>query len=186
MQQTEVIVNKLRSWCRGEGINESHALLTKVPQNTEVAQIEETLQTIKCLGRVRVRGRMLDESTDQILVLCECREKLRNADIPRESLRAEIREVKSMFAALSSQSLQDTADKHDKCSTDRERLKEPSLDAEVVALKKQVKQLQQKVKSTVSHHVETPPAVMAVYTPSRRPDADERFCYRCGESGHMA
>ncbi|XP_007545199.2 paraneoplastic antigen Ma3 homolog, partial [Poecilia formosa] len=470
MEQTEVMVTKLKNWCLGEGINESHALLTKVPQNTEVAQIEETLQTIKCLGRVRVRGRMFDESTDQILVLCECREKLTNADIPNEvltldestvwpvfivaesssadedfsvklntllqaegktaedvhalltgsepvpsptesliravsdlldkaakpateaggfrrlrtfsgilptpageeqfdhwleqaymmvevsecspkekrrrimeslkgpalevikavrlsdpdvspeeclealdsafgmaesgddlyfafrlmqqqsgeklsdflrrlerslskvvqkdglpassmnkarieqllkgavgsdlmliqlrlrerkgnpptflellreiraeeeyeasraklspsvravhpkpqldhnqseiqSLRAEIKEVKSMFAALSSKSLQDTADKQDKCSTDRERLKEPSLDADVVALKKQVKQLQQKVKSRVSHQAETTPAVMAVHTPNRHPDMDERFCYRCGESGHIA
>lgn len=70
-------------------MDESHALLTKVPQNTEIAQIEETLQTLKCLGRVRVRGRMLDESTDQILVLCECRERLTNADLPNEVLSSD-------------------------------------------------------------------------------------------------
>ncbi|XP_014876550.1 paraneoplastic antigen Ma1 homolog [Poecilia latipinna] len=103
MQQTEVIVNKLKSWCQGEGINESHALLTKVPQNTEVAQIEETLQTIKCLGRVRVRGRMLDESTDQILGLCECREKL-NSDMPNEVLTLDESTVWPIFITAESSS----------------------------------------------------------------------------------
>uniref|UniRef100_A0A3B5R2S1 CCHC-type domain-containing protein n=1 Tax=Xiphophorus maculatus TaxID=8083 RepID=A0A3B5R2S1_XIPMA len=99
-----VMVTKLKNWCLGEGINESHALLTKVPQNTEVAQIEETLQTIKCLGRVRVRGRMFDESTDQILVLCECREKLTNADIPNEVLTLDESTVWPIFIVAESSS----------------------------------------------------------------------------------
>uniref|UniRef100_A0A672FVH9 Paraneoplastic antigen Ma-like N-terminal domain-containing protein n=1 Tax=Salarias fasciatus TaxID=181472 RepID=A0A672FVH9_SALFA len=68
------LVDKLKKWCRGEAIDESHALLTVVPENTEIAVVEETLQTIKCLGRVRVRGRILGDTEKDMLVLCESRE----------------------------------------------------------------------------------------------------------------
>lgn len=77
-------VSKLKNWCRGETLDESHALLTVVPESTEITQIEETLQTIKCLGRVRVRGRMLNDTNNEVLVLCECREKITDSNVPEE------------------------------------------------------------------------------------------------------
>lgn len=49
---------ELRVWCRGETLNEDHALMVIVPEDLDIALVEETMQTIKCLGRVRVRGRM--------------------------------------------------------------------------------------------------------------------------------
>ncbi|XP_037553330.1 paraneoplastic antigen Ma1 homolog, partial [Nematolebias whitei] len=46
---------RLRDWCQGESLDETRAVLALVPTGVEVAQIEETLQTVKVLGRVRVR-----------------------------------------------------------------------------------------------------------------------------------
>ncbi|XP_055011546.1 paraneoplastic antigen Ma1 homolog [Boleophthalmus pectinirostris] len=83
------LVDKLKKWCRGEALEESHALLTVIPENTEIALIEETLQSIKCLGRVRVRGRILSDNDDEVLVLCECREKVVAGEVPKEVLTAE-------------------------------------------------------------------------------------------------
>ncbi|KAJ8394553.1 hypothetical protein AAFF_G00045630 [Aldrovandia affinis] len=46
-------VKELREWCQGESLDEDHAILAVVTKDCEVAQIEETLETIKALGRVR-------------------------------------------------------------------------------------------------------------------------------------
>lgn len=77
----------MRHWCKGEGINPSHAILLKdVPEDTEVTLIEETLQAIKALGRVKVRGRMYDPQSQCLTVLCECREKVNANAIPLDIL----------------------------------------------------------------------------------------------------
>ncbi|XP_030586820.1 paraneoplastic antigen Ma1 homolog [Archocentrus centrarchus] len=78
------LVTRLKNWCSGETLDENHALLTVVPEHTEIAQIEDALQTIKCLGRVRVRGRMLSDTDNQVLVLCECRQKVTDSAVPKE------------------------------------------------------------------------------------------------------
>uniref|UniRef100_A0A3Q1EKH9 Uncharacterized protein n=1 Tax=Acanthochromis polyacanthus TaxID=80966 RepID=A0A3Q1EKH9_9TELE len=73
-------------WCRGEGLDEARALVTVVPENVEIAQIEETLETIKCLGKVRVRGRIFSTRLDNLMVLCETKEDLSTASVPPEVL----------------------------------------------------------------------------------------------------
>uniref|UniRef100_A0A8C1X231 Paraneoplastic antigen Ma-like N-terminal domain-containing protein n=1 Tax=Cyprinus carpio TaxID=7962 RepID=A0A8C1X231_CYPCA len=56
MEKTE-LVSELKRWCRGEGLDETHAFMTIVPEDVEISEVEEMLETIKSLGRVRVRGR---------------------------------------------------------------------------------------------------------------------------------
>ncbi|XP_061127111.1 uncharacterized protein LOC133147011 [Syngnathus typhle] len=74
---------QLKNWCIGEGIDLANALLLKdVPAEAETNTIEETLQTIKALGRVKVRGRMFDPHSQSLTVLCECKEKVNTSAIP--------------------------------------------------------------------------------------------------------
>ncbi|KAL6478149.1 hypothetical protein MHYP_G00139840 [Metynnis hypsauchen] len=80
---------QLRYWCKGEGINPDNALLVKdIPEDTEVSFIEETLETLKILGRVRVRGRMYDPQLESLTVLCECRGKVNVRALPLDVLPA--------------------------------------------------------------------------------------------------
>ncbi len=80
-------MTQLQHWCKGEGINPSHAMLVKdVPEDTDIGFIEETLQSIKVLGRVKVRGRMYDPQYQGLTVLCECREKVNPKAIPIDVL----------------------------------------------------------------------------------------------------
>lgn len=73
----------LENWCIGEGLDASHALVVKqVPIETTVKHIEETLMTIKVLGRVRVRGRMFNPQSQSLMVLCECSERVNTKTIP--------------------------------------------------------------------------------------------------------
>ncbi|XP_054862316.1 uncharacterized protein LOC129347852 [Amphiprion ocellaris] len=81
---------QLMNWCVGEGLDPVKALLLKdVPPDAAVDFIEETLQTIKALGKVRVRGRMYDPQSRSLTVLCECREKVDASAIPPDVLPEE-------------------------------------------------------------------------------------------------
>lgn len=80
------LVNELKEWCRGEGLEETHSLVVLVPEGIEIAQIEETMETIKALGRVRVRGRIYSQKHGRLAVLCECKEEVDASKIPTEVL----------------------------------------------------------------------------------------------------
>lgn len=76
---------QLQNWCKGEGINPTYAILIKdVPVDANIDSVEETLQSIKALGQVRVRGRMYDPQSQSLTVLCECREEINTKVIPLE------------------------------------------------------------------------------------------------------
>lgn len=73
----------MENWCKGEGLGASHALVVKqVPVEATVKHIEETLMTIKALGRVRVRGRMFNPESQSLMVLCQCSEIVNTKAIP--------------------------------------------------------------------------------------------------------
>lgn len=71
MADRTALIAELKRWCRGEGLDETKALLVMVPEEVETAKIEETVETINCLGRVRVRGRLFHTSLSRLMVLCE-------------------------------------------------------------------------------------------------------------------
>lgn len=48
----------LSSWCKGEQLDPAHAvMIAGVAEEVSISQIEEMMQTVRCWGRVRVRGR---------------------------------------------------------------------------------------------------------------------------------
>lgn len=47
------LVIELRGWCRGEAVPEDHAVMLVIPSEVDISVIEETMQTVKSLGRVR-------------------------------------------------------------------------------------------------------------------------------------
>jgi len=60
--QDPMLLGELSKWCKEKDIEEKRGLLIiGVPTQTDVMFIEETVQTLKSFGRVRVR--------DQVLVL---------------------------------------------------------------------------------------------------------------------
>ncbi|XP_027133009.1 paraneoplastic antigen Ma1 homolog [Larimichthys crocea] len=75
--------DELVNWCRGEGLDVKHALLLHgVPEDTSVAEIEETVGTVKALGKVRVRGKMFHSQQQALMVLVECREEVDINKVP--------------------------------------------------------------------------------------------------------
>lgn len=82
------LANELIGWCRGEGLDEAQALLVLVPEGTEITKIEATMETIKVLGRVRVRGRTYSHKHSCLTVLCEHKGKTLG-EIPPEICPAE-------------------------------------------------------------------------------------------------
>lgn len=76
---------ELLQWCRGEGIDAEHAILViGVSEDLEVGQIEDVLNTVKCWGRVRVRGRKFSSDAAGLVVLCEFREEIDPRLVPHE------------------------------------------------------------------------------------------------------
>ncbi|XP_076829819.1 paraneoplastic antigen Ma3 homolog [Brachyhypopomus gauderio] len=78
------LATELREWCQGEFLKEENALLALVPKGYEVEEIEKTLETVKALGRVRVKGRRFNTKLNRLSVLCETREEIDPTRVPSE------------------------------------------------------------------------------------------------------
>lgn len=82
MESQAELVSELQGCCRGESLDEAHAVLLLMQEDVNTNAIEETMQTVKCLGRVRVRGRTLSVRRNWYLVLCECKEAVKRDMVP--------------------------------------------------------------------------------------------------------
>ncbi|KAL1280956.1 hypothetical protein QQF64_015556 [Cirrhinus molitorella] len=70
-----LLLAELSKWCKEVEIEEAHAiLLIGVPATTEVSCIEDAVQMVKALWRVRVRDLTVGPSPGTLLILCKCRE----------------------------------------------------------------------------------------------------------------
>uniref|UniRef100_A0A3B3H718 Uncharacterized protein n=1 Tax=Oryzias latipes TaxID=8090 RepID=A0A3B3H718_ORYLA len=87
MADRSQLAEELKRWCRGEGLEEVKALMIMVPEEVETAEIEETIQTVKCLGQVCARGQMFHPTQNCVMVLCECKEDC-NENVPPEVFHA--------------------------------------------------------------------------------------------------
>ncbi|CAI5657555.1 unnamed protein product [Oreochromis niloticus] len=77
------IAPELSSWCSKAGIDPNRAfVLHDVPTDCDLSDIEETAQSVKVFGRVKVRDRLTDTQTGNNLVLCECRQDIQPDRIP--------------------------------------------------------------------------------------------------------
>lgn len=77
------IAPELSSWCSKAGIDPNRAfVLHDVPSDFDLSDIEETAQSVKAFGRVKVRDRLRDTQTGNNLVLCECRQATQPDRIP--------------------------------------------------------------------------------------------------------
>lgn len=85
-----LLAAELTEWSKEALIDENHALmLLGVPSTTEVEYIEDAVQTIKAVGKVRVRDTKVGKTPDTMTVLCECREIVDSSRIPAELQRAD-------------------------------------------------------------------------------------------------
>jgi len=113
----------------------------------------------------------------------------RQAEI--QSLKAEIKELKSMVASVVTQSTPVKEDYREATPINAPPGPKNRQDAELAALKKQLKRLKQKTSNKMSEQdaaVSTMDASKQVsHSPKGTPKkSEENFCYRCGESGHFA
>lgn len=107
-----------------------------------------------------------------------------------QHLKSEIKELKSLVAAVVSKPAQEMQAGHDR-NPPKAAHSDCSSESEVAALKKQLKHLQQKFTNKVAEPRASVSAVNAskpvATTPQRSFKVpDEHFCYRCGENGHYA
>lgn len=100
---------ELTKWCEAASIDSTHALiLLNVPVYTEVAEIEDVMETVKALGRVRVRDTREGPTAQSMMVLCECRQATDSTRIPPEVTRGEKSEPWSVIVIQPSESASNT------------------------------------------------------------------------------
>lgn len=84
MENRAELISDLKGWCRGELLDEVHAVMVVLQEEVGTSEIEETMQIVKSLGRVRVRSRNFNLRRNEYYVLCECRGEVKGDTVPPE------------------------------------------------------------------------------------------------------
>ncbi|XP_062300172.1 paraneoplastic antigen Ma1 homolog [Scomber scombrus] len=80
-----LLLAKLQEWCKEVGVNPANALiLGNVPEGIVVADITESLEAVKVLGRVRYKARKVFPPLQHDMILCECRNPVDPQTVPPE------------------------------------------------------------------------------------------------------
>lgn len=80
---TPQLVPELQKWCTEVGVDPANALiLSGVPTEAAVADVVESLECVKVLGRVRYKSRTLVSHCD--VILCECQNPVDPKTAPPE------------------------------------------------------------------------------------------------------
>ncbi|KAM9391500.1 paraneoplastic antigen Ma2-like [Pholidichthys leucotaenia] len=78
---------ELLTWCCEENVNPAHAIVvSSVPSDTNIADIEEVVETVKAFGKVRVRAQKSSPQVKGDMMLCETRNKVEPSQAPPEIL----------------------------------------------------------------------------------------------------
>uniref|UniRef100_A0A667WJJ2 Uncharacterized protein n=1 Tax=Myripristis murdjan TaxID=586833 RepID=A0A667WJJ2_9TELE len=80
-----LLLAELRKWCEDVGVYPANALiLHNVPTDAVIADIIESLETVKVLGRVRFKSRQLVSQLQLDMILCECQNSVDPKTAPPE------------------------------------------------------------------------------------------------------
>ncbi|XP_023190648.1 uncharacterized protein LOC111608786 [Xiphophorus maculatus] len=76
---------ELQTWCSESNVNPAYAVVVSgVPMDTSIADVEELLETVKAFGRVRVRAQKSVPQLKTDILLCECRNPVDPSKAPPE------------------------------------------------------------------------------------------------------
>lgn len=56
MDNRTELVSELKGWCRDEELDEAHTVMVLIPNEVNIAAIEETMEKVKCFVRQRLPG----------------------------------------------------------------------------------------------------------------------------------
>lgn len=149
----------------------------------------QLLTEIRAEEEYETSRKKLSASVHQVHVNSEV--DTRQAEI--QSLKAEIKELKSMVASVVTKSANVKVDNMEATPISAPPSSESRQDAELAALKKQLKRLKKKTSNQMSEQgaavaVSTMEAAKQVSNSPKGASkrSEENFCHRCGESGHFA
>lgn len=78
------LVSNFQGWCIGKGLDEDHGVMLLTSGDVDISGVEETMQLVKSLGQVHIRGRRFNMCLKKYPILCKCREVVKPDRVPLE------------------------------------------------------------------------------------------------------